>query len=175
MHAFFGWDGVKASMAWEQSNGREVFACSSWQRKIVRACRFHVSTYGFISFCLMAALYCCNEMLYFISLWLKSTFSTWALGIFCFVNSYCWAYTKFDNRNNQFQTQDTITNTYKLQVSNLARALLVSTNVLMCYQQWDKVSSGFPGKWYVYNACCILLAFSGAENIRVKHVLHVRG
>ena len=96
-------------MAWEHSNGREVFACSNWQRKkgkIARACRFHVSTYGLISFCLMAALYCCNEMLYFISLWLKSTFSTWALGIFCFVNSYCWAYTKFDNRNSQFQTQD---------------------------------------------------------------------
>ena len=148
------------------------------KRKIVRACRFHVSTYGFISFCLMAArnavMRCCISS---VCGW-SPPFLAWALGIFSFVNSYCWAYTKFDNRNNQFQTQE---HNYKYSPLNYR---FPSWLVLCWYlpMSWCVTNNAtklavtsLENDMYTMHVACILLAFSGGENVRVKYVLHVWG
>ena len=153
-------------MAWEHSNGREVFACSNWQRKkgkIARACRFHVSTYGSISFHQFAA----EVHLFGLD-----------IGIFCFVNLYCWAHTKFDNRNNQFQTQE---HNYKYSPLNYR---FPSWLVLCWYlpMSWCVTNNAtklavtsLENDMYTMHVACVLLAFSGGENVRVKYVLHVWG
>jgi len=62
---------------------------------------------------------------------------------------------KTETINSKHRTQLQIL-TYKLQVSKLTCALLVSTSVLMCNAKRLAVASLENGT-YVYNSCCVLL------------------